>query len=156
MDKNTRRAGRPAKWRTIVRQGEAVLVSPTGETWRGTAADVRRAALFPWDRDWLAETIRAKRIIYQRPDRYSEEVKDARRSAILSDLALFRYHSSVGISNWLRVMARAAARYMGQSEDQFISEAILAAIEGTMDICQNDTGTFTLPMTRYEQKALNR
>lgn len=154
MNKTTLTTDRAATWRTIRQAGAWVLRSPSGEQWTGTATDVRGAILQPWNRDGLAKDIKTARLAYRGRACYGETIKDARRCAILNDRVSAKDGTSITIANKLRLEARAAARYMGQSEEQFISEAILAAIEGTKDICQNDTGSFELPMTRHERAAM--
>lgn len=148
--------GKGAKWRTIRKGSNRVLVSPTGEIWKGTAADVRKAALRPWNRDRLAEHLKAARVIWRGCDSYSEEIKEARRAAIMFDHAFAEDNTDVAVTNHLRIAARAAARCMGQSEDQFVHDAIVAAIERVQCMRETKTGNAELPMTRHEAAALSR
>lgn len=54
----------------------------------------------------------------------------------------------------MRIMTIAAARYMGQSVADFEAEAILSAIEATIDAALGD-GLPGLPLTRRERAAMS-
>ena len=54
------------------------------------------------------------------------------------------------------ILADACARYMGQTARDFIAEAIDAAIAGTLEAAQIETGgDFDIPLTRQERAALS-
>ena len=119
----------------------------------GTAAEVREARLMPWERDLLAISLRDVRRIYG---------GDSRRAAA-ADRRLFalRHDSTApadlridatGCTSALLIRARAAARFMGVSEADFISHALAFAVEAATEVA----GVAGLPYTRHERDALAR
>lgn len=147
----------PKKWRTVRRDGRTVDVSPDGRTIYGTAQEVRDAALMPWRRHWLAETLKVRRMTC--PDReYLREVaREARRDAVQRgwmDAAANR--ASVAIPAELLILTTAAARFMERTTDVFVREACESFIEATLDMVQSETGKRELPLTRHEKAALER
>lgn len=149
-------------WRETRRKGERVLISPAGRIYHGTAREVRDAALIPERRDELAGSIKyvrymAKEFAYT-PDERREYICEKRRDALRrnDDDAVDAYHAH--IKPELGIVAEAAARYMGQTVEAFIADAVDAAIRATMDLVEIDAGKpgVGLPITRHERAALDR
>lgn len=125
---------------------------------RGTAAEVRAANLTPWARDILARSLQDWRHILP----MSGNIKHNR--ALRREIIEERRHEA---ANWgkhfrqwhirdfedtdMGIMVRAAARWMGKSEREFIIEALRSSIEAAIDDVYGETGKYELPLTRYEQ-----
>lgn len=155
--------GKWARWRTTTRKGKRVLVSPDGaHIYYGTPEEVRDAALTPHRRGALAQQIKWARRTADHfgytPEQKREYVREERREALRQNdgdaVDAYRAH----IKPELGIVAEAAARYMGQTVEAFIADALFAAIRGTMDIAERDAGEpgVGLPITRHERAALDR
>ena len=149
-------------WRETRRKGERVLIDPAGRIYHGTAQEVRDAALTPHRRGALAQQIEWARHTAAQfgftPDERREYVRERRREALMRNDgdAVDAYNAH--IKPELGIVAEAAARYMGQTVEAFIADALFAAIRGTMDIAERDAGEpgVGLPITRHERAALDR
>lgn len=176
MSKQNKTAGKTAKrnggaqgaakgngyWRETRRKGERVLIDPAGRIYHGTVQEVREAALIPMRRGALAQAIEWARHTAAQfgytPDERREYVREKRREALMrndSD-AVDAYHAH--IKPELGIVAEAAARYMGQTVEAFIADAVDAAIRGTIDLVELDAGKpgVGLPISRQERAALDR
>lgn len=150
------------KWRETRRKGERVLIDPAGRIIHGTAQEVREAALTPERRDALAQSIEWARHTADKfgytPEQRREYIREKRREELRRNdyWAVAPYHAH--IKQELGIVAEAAARYMGQTVEAFIADALFAAIRGTMDIAERDAGEpgVGLPVTRHERAALDR
>jgi hypothetical protein len=150
------------KWRETRRKGERVLIDPAGRIFHGTAQEVRDAAMTPHRRGALAQDIRWARHVAAKynytPEEAAEYVREKRREAIDRNdrdaVDEYRTH----IKQELGIVAEAAARYMGQTVEAFIADAVDAAIRGTIDVAELDAGKpgVGLPLTRHERAALDR
>ena len=176
MSKQNKTAGKTAKrnggaqgaakgkgmWRMTTRKGERVLIDPAGRVFHGTAQEVREAALIPERRDELAQSIEWARHIADKfgytPEQRREYIREKRREELRRNdyWTVAPYHAH--IKQELGIVAEAAARYMGQTVEAFIADALFAAIRGTMDIAERDAGEpgVGLPITRHERAALDR
>ena len=149
-------------WRETRRKGERVLIDPDGHIYHGTAREVRDAAMTPHRRSALAQDIRWARHVAAKynytPEEAAEYVREKRREAIDRNDgdAVDAYHAH--IKQELGIVAEAAARYMGQTVEAFIADAVDAAIRGTIDLAELDAGKpgAGLPLTRHERAALDR
>ena len=149
-------------WRKATRKGERVLIDPDGHIYHGTAQEVRDAAMTPHRRGALAQDIRWARHVAAKynytPEEAAEYVREKRREAIdrndLDAVDEYRTH----IKQELGIVAEAAARYMGQTVEAFIADAVDAAVRGTIDVAELDAGKpgSGLPLTRHERAALDR
>ena len=149
-------------WRTATRKGERVLIDPAGRIIHGTAQEVRDAGMTPHRRGALAQQIEWTRHTADRfgytPEQTAEAVREKRREALRQNdgdaATAYRAH----MKPELGIVAEAAARYMGQTVEAFIADALFAAIRGTMDIAERDAGEpgVGLPITRHERAALDR
>jgi len=150
------------KWRETRRKGERVLIDPAGRIFHGTAQEVREAALTPERRDALAQSIEWARHTADKfgytPEQRREYIREKRREELRRNdyWTVAPYHAH--IKQELGIVAEAAARYMGQTVEAFIADALFAAIRGTMDIAERDAGEpgVGLPVTRHERAALDR
>ncbi len=157
MSKKNETAGKPAKkcaaWRTVKINGRIAERSPDGRTFYGTAQEVRDAGLMPWRRQWLAESLKVRRMTC--PDReYLREVaRELRRDAVRRgwmDAAEDR--ASVAISSELLIWATAAARANGQTVEAWAAAWLNEAVNAELD----EQADGTLPLTRHELAALER
>ena len=150
------------KWRETRRKGERVLIDPAGRIIHGTAQEVREAALTPERRDELAQSIEWARHIADKfgytPEQRREYIREKRREELRRNdyWTVAPYHAH--IKQELGIVAEAAARYMGQTVEAFIADAVDAAIRGTIDLVELDAGKpgVGLPITRHERAALDR
>ena len=150
------------KWRETRRKGERVLIDPAGRIFHGTAQEVREAALTPERRDELAQSIEWARHTADKfgytPEQRREYIREKRREALRrNDYWTVQPHHA-HIKQELGIVAEAAARYMGQTLEAFITDAVDAAIRGTIDVAELDAGKpgVGLPLTRHERAALDR
>ena len=149
-------------WRTATRKGERVLIDPAGRIIHGTAQEVRDAGMTPHRRGALAQQIEWTRHTADRfgytPEQTAEAVREKRREALRQNdgdaATAYRAH----MKPELGIVAEAAARYMGQTVEAFIADAVDAAVRGTMDLVELDAGKpgVGLPITRHERAALDR
>lgn len=150
------------KWRETRRRGERVLIDPAGRIYHGTAQEVREAALTPERRNALAQSIEWARHTADKfgytPEQRREYIREKRREELRRNdyWTVAPYHAH--IKQELGIVAEAAARYMGQTVEAFIADAVDAAIRGTIDLVELDAGKpgVGLPITRYERAALDR
>ena len=149
-------------WRMTTRKGERVLIDPAGRVFHGTPEEVREAALIPERRDDLAQSIAWARHVADKfgytPEQRREYIREKRREALrMNDFWTIEPHHA-HIKMELGIVAEAAARYMGQTVEEFIADAVDAAIRGTIDVAEIDAGEpgVGLPLTRYERAALDR
>ena len=150
------------KWRETRRNGERVLIDPAGRIIHGTAQEVREAALTPERRDALAQSIEWARHIADKfgytPEQRREYIREKRREELRRNdfWTVAPYHAH--IKQELGIVAAASARYMGQTVEAFIADAVDAAVRGTMDLVELDAGKpgVGLPITRHERAALDR
>lgn len=149
-------------WRKATRKGERVLIDPDGHIYHGTAQEVRDVVLMPFRRDELAGSIKWARHVAAKynytPEEAAEYVREKRREAISrSDYDVVEVYPA-HIKEELAIVAKAAARYMGQTFDEFIADAVDAAVRGTIDVAELDAGKpgNGLPITRHERAALDR
>ena len=119
----------------------------------GTAAEVRKARLMPWERDLLAISLRDVRQIYGGDSRRAEAA-DRRQSALRHNSTAHAYLHipTTGCTPALLIRMRAAARFAGRSEADFVADALTFAVESAIEAA-NGTG---LPYTQHERDALAR
>lgn len=149
-------------WRETRRKGERVLIDPAGRIYHGTAQEVREAALIPKRRGALAQQIEWARHTADKfgytPDERREYVRERRREALMRNDGDAVDAYTAYMKPELGIVAEAAARYMGQTVEAFIADAVDAAVRGTMDLVELDAGKpgVGLPVTRHERAALDR
>ena len=150
------------KWRETRRKGERVLIDPAGRIIHGTAQEVRDAGMTPHRRGALAQQIEWTRHTADRfgytPEQTAEAVREKRREALRQNdgdaATAYRAH----MKPELGIVAEAAARYMGQTVEAFIADAVDAAVRKAIDKAERDAGKpgVGLPITRHERAALDR
>lgn len=149
-------------WRVTRRKGERVLIAPDGRIFHGTAQEVREAAMTPNRRGALAQRIEwARHTAYKfgyTPDERREYIRETRREALSRNESDAVDAYQAHMKPELGIVAEAAARYMGQTVEEFIADAVDAAIRATIDIVEHDAGKpgVGLPLTRHERAALDR
>jgi len=149
-------------WRMTRCKGERVLIAPDGRIFHGTAQEVRDAAMTPRRRGALAQHIEWARHTADRfgytPEEAAEAVREKRREALMRNDSDAVDAYSAYVKPELGIVAEAAARYMGQTIEAFIADAVDAAVRGTIDLVELDAGKpgVGLPLTRHERAALDR
>lgn len=149
-------------WRKAKHNGERVLIAPDGHIYHGTAQEVRDAAMTPHRRGALAQDMRWARHVAAKfdytPEQAAEYVREKRREAISRNDADAVAAYAAHVKQELGIVAEAAARYMGQTVEAFVADALEAAIRGTIDKAERDAGKpgVGLPITRHERAALDR
>ena len=148
-------------WRKAKHNGERVLIDPDGHIYHGTAQEVRDAAMTPHRRGALAQDMRWARHVAAKfdytPEQAAEYVREKRREAISRNDADAVAAYAAHVKQELGIVAEAAARYMGQTVEAFVADALEAAIRGTIDKAERDAGKpgVGLPITRHERAALD-
>ena len=146
--------GGAAKWRTVATKGGTVLISPTGERYHGTAAEVRAAHIAPRWRDYLARQIwLAKSVERENPAELEKVVAEHRREIIMFDHA----DRTDAAERDRDIMYRACARYLCQTVEQFEREMIHEQISSLIEyaISEKDTDIELQGfLTRHEREAL--
>lgn len=147
-----------SSWRMIHKKdGTNVLRSPEGKEYRGTASEIRGAALMPDNRKSLAEHLRSLRhsaaLSELSADERREERVRARLDALKFDAFDFWHDCRpVGIPNRLAIEAAAAARSQGMTLADFVAQWVEAGIEAAKD----DAPGGDIQLTRHERAALAR
>jgi len=164
--KETRTAGKTAKksnatWRTVATSRGLAARSPDGRLYYGTPAEVREAALMPWRRKMLADSLRFIRYYAESGhdcdrEELAEWAKSKRRDAIQAGS-----HDSacgVGITIPAEVYIRlvAGARLLGHTKEEFFTEVWESQVTGILDYADHATGKREIPLTRHERDALAR
>ena len=155
-----RKATGEKRWRTVMRRkdGVAVLRSPDGREWIGTAAEVRAAAMNPWRRRMLADGLRVTRLTTDpRTAERAWIAAERRRWAIQeseADTALGHGYGE-DLPADLALMAGAAARFAGLCFDEWVATWVRAGLDAEIDEAVG-CGLDGLPLTRHERAALKR
>ena len=155
--------GKPKKavWRTTTRKGERVLVDPDGHVYHGTAQEIREAALMPYRRDALAQSIKwaqhtADKFGYT-PEERREYVRETRRDAISAGHFDAQIGTNIRIPNDVYLQLCAGARLVlcdGETVNDFFADMFDAALVGLLDKAAEVTGKREIPLTRHERAAL--
>lgn len=148
-------AAKSKLWRRVrLRDGRAVLRSPDGREWLGTAAEIRAAALTPWRRSMLADGLRVQWLTTKpRTAVRRELVRNRRFDALSNHETDMRFHATCPayLPPTVAVLARAAARLFGVGVDEWVASAAEA---GILAAARESGGC--LPLTRHERVALAR
>lgn len=159
MSKQRKTAGKTAKtasgavWRTVIIKGKRAMRSPDGRIYYGTAAEVRDANLYPWERDSLADDLRASRLAYAVGNDRRDALAMARCNTLRNRLSQFIIRGNSTLAMDRQIMAIAAARYLGISVDDFINKAVDCSINAAMEDCRHECGKW-LPLTKHEALAI--
>ena len=157
--------GKPKKavWRTTTRKGERVLVDPDGHVYHGTPEEVRKAALMPYRRKMLADSIKFARYIAARfdytPEERREYVREKRRDAISGGHFDEVTGTNIPIPNAVYLQLCAGARLVmgdGETVYDFFARMFHEELDALLDVAQNVTGKREIPLTRHERAALDR
>ena len=157
--------GKPKKavWRTTTRKGERVLVDPDGHVYHGTAQEIREAALVPYRRKMLADSIKFARYIAAQfdytPEERREYVREKRRDAISCGHFDAHTGTNIPIPNDMYLQLCAGARLVmgdGETLDDYFAQLFRSELDALLDVAQNETGKREIPLTRHERAALDR
>ena len=145
-----------SSWRMIHKKdGTNVLRSPEGKDYRGTASEIRGAAMTPGRRRMLADALRVDwATTTPRTAERKELVAAARLDAIRGSAAddALNLGNSVGLPPVLAIEAAAAARAQGQTLAEFVAQWVEAGIEAAKD----DAPGGDIQLTRHERAAIER
>ena len=153
VSKTTYKKGRDGYWRTLTIKGECAFRSPDGHIYYGTAKEIREANLYPWERDALAESLKTYRQALSKGKSLSDIAAAQRRDTIRNRRAQYLINGNSDGAMDRKILTRAAARYLGKSESEFIADSIDAFISAAIADCQQETGE-ALPLTKYETTTL--
>lgn len=160
---DARTAGKTATrgaWRSVKTKNGLALRSPDGRLYYGTAAEVRDAALMPWRRDALAQSLKLHRYCrncgtFDAAD-FAECCARSRRETIQYGRCDAIHGSSVSVPADIYVKLVAGARLVGNTFSGFMADIFDSQIESLLDVAQSDTGKREIPLTRYERAALEK
>ena len=144
-----------AKWHTVTIKGKGALRSPDGRTYYGTAKEIREANLYPWERDDLAERLRVYRKAFQKATDRLDYVAGVRRDTIRERTQQYIINGNSDRAMDRKILTIAAARFLGESVEDFIADAIEGSISATIDRYHSETGKWSLPLSRHEAATLN-
>lgn len=146
--------GKRAAWRTVTRDGKRALLSPEGEVYYGTPAEVNEAALMPDRRRALAESLRVARLVCRTRDELRESCAERRREKIMLWKDFDRTHRpAVTLPPALHVLLGACARYWGDTVEYTLADIVATDLRASIEDAKGE-GLPTLPLTRHEQAAL--
>ncbi len=145
------------KWRETTRKGEQVTISPNGRIFYGTPEEVRDAALVPWRRLVLAESLKVALYLRRSEAIGAAEFREMCR-ARRRDAVMFGAHdetASVKIPADVFIRLQAGARLVGfDTFDDFLDDLWQDELEAILDFAQSETGKRELPLTRHERAAI--
>lgn len=171
MSANAKTAGKTAKknnttakkWREVRTARGMALKSPGGRLYYGTPAEVRDAALMPWRRDALAQSLQLARYLREEGTFDAAEFRAhcaaRRREAIQFGSLDANGLCTVAISADRLIMLQAGSRLVrgeGETFDDFCVDLFDAEISALMDAAECETGKREIPLTRHERAALER
>ena len=151
-------AGKTAKkWFETTRKGERVTISPNGQIYHGTPEEVRDAALVPWRRSALAESLKVALYLRRSGTIDAAEFREMCR-AYRRDAVMFGAHdesASVRIPADVFIRLQAGARLVGfDSIDDYLADLWRGELESFAEFAQVEKRE--IPLTRHERAALRR
>ena len=146
-------------WKAIKKGGRPALHSPSGKIYFGTPAEVREAALMPWHRKSLAESLKLQRHIRDKgiydADEFRACCAGRRRDWILHDGGV-PDDALVKIPAREYILLCAGSRLVRNGVKDFFAELWRSEIDALLDIAESETGKREIPLTRQEKAALER
>ena len=146
-------------WKSIKKDGRPALRSPDGRIYYGTPAEVREAALMPWHRKALAESLKLQKFIRDKgiytADEFRECCAGYRRDMVRQDGGV-PDDALVEIPAKVYILLCAGSRLVRDSVKDFFAELWQTEIEALLDVAVDETGRRELPLNRYERAALAR
>lgn len=168
MSANAKTAGKTAKknnttakkWREVRTARGMALKSPGGRLYYGTPAEVRDAALMPWRRDALAQSLQLYRYCHNAgaidAAHFAMVCAARRREAINFGRADLKSGTCVTIPADVFIKLAAGSRLVRDDFDGFLDDLFAAEISALLDVAQSETGKREIPLTRHERAALAR
>lgn len=155
----TKAAKTANEWRMVHhRDGRQTLIAPDGRKLVGTRRELAEAGLSPLSRRMLADSLKIERYLAQGSTFTAAEIAQRVANRRLDAMDEERFRRRLGehfvIPTDIHILAEASARYLGQSIDEFLLEAVKDSIEGTIDVALSD-GLPELPLTRHERAAFH-
>lgn len=151
--------GKRQTWKTIRKDGRPALRSPSGEVYYGTPSEVREAALMPWHRKSLAESLKLQRFIRQKGIYTADELRECcagcRRDWIRHDGGV-PDGARVEIPAKAYILLCADSRLVRNGVKDFFAELWRSEIDALLDVAEAETGRREIPLTRHERAALER
>lgn len=146
-------------WKPIKKDGRPALRSPSGRIYYGTPSEAREAALMPWHRKALAESLKLQRFIRDKgiysADEFRECCAGYRRDMVRQDGGV-PDNALVEIPAKVYILLCAGSRLVRDSVEDFFAELWQTEIDALLDVAQSETGRREIPMTRHEKAALAR
>ena len=157
---NSTNTAKGAFWRTVATKRGTALRSPGGRLFYGTAREVRDAALMPWRRDMLADSLRFIRSYANRHNTSREELAEWAKSKRRDMIQFGRTSAPDGVSVTIPaatyIMLLAGVRLIRSNFEGYFEEFFNGEISAMLDIAQADTGKREIPLTRHERAALDK
>lgn len=153
----TRAAKTANEWRMVHhRDGRQTLIAPDGRKLVGTRRELAEAGLSPLSRRMLADSLKLEHYLALSLTFDAAETRQRIANRRLDAIAGERFHRKLGdhfiIPTDMYILAEASARYMQQTVDEFLMDAVRSSVEGTIDVALSD-GEKELPLTRQERAA---
>ena len=146
-------------WKTITKDGRRALRSPDGRIFYGTPSEVREAALMPWRRDALSESLKLQRFIRQKGIYTADEFRACcagyRRDMVRQDGGV-PDDALVEIPAREYILLCAGSRLVRNGVKDFFAELWQTEIDALLDVAESETGKREIPLTRHERAALAR
>ena len=137
--------------------------APDGRRFYGTAQEVREAALMPWRRKMLADSLRFIRSYAEGHDVTREELAawamEKRRDAIHAGAYDANAKQSIQVDAETMILLEAGSRLVrgdGESFGDYIAVVFQGVIDSLLDVAESVTGKREIPLTRHERAALER
>lgn len=148
------------KWREVRTARGMALKSPGGRLYYGTPAEVRDAALMPWRRDALAQSLQFYRRCHNAgvidAARFAMVCAVERRDAIKFGRADLKSGACVTIPADVFIKIAAGSRLVRDDFDGYLDDLFAAEVSALLDVAQSETGKREIPLTRHERAALAR
>ena len=153
--------GKKSMWKSVTKGGRVALRSPDGRYFYGTPAEVREAALMPWRRKMLADSLRFIRYYAESGhdcdrEELAEWAKSKRRDAIQAGSHDSACGVRITIPAEVYIRLVAGARLVRDNFDAYLADLWNSEIYALLDVAQSDTGKREIPLTRHERDALAR
>lgn len=148
------------EWKSIRKNGRPALRSPSGKIYFGTPAEVDQAALMPWRRDQLAESLHVQRRIYGYGIYSANEMREAcakrRREAIQLWSLDAAPMACVTVPAAVLIQLVAGARLVKNSTKEYWDDIWDSELTSLLDVAEEETGKREIPLNRHERAALAR
>ena len=157
----TKETARKRVWkRGRDRAGNPYIIDPDGRKYHGTSAEVREAALTPWRRAALAQSLKVQRSCRDHGAIRAVDFAECCATDRLEAIEMGTFDTTDGVNVRIPtdvfIMLSAGSRLVRDDFDEYLAELWEAEISALLDVAQSDTGKREIPLTRHERAALAR